>query len=732
MRAPRRLRVLVAAAIAASAGVATIVNAPPAAAAMTQRWDRQIAGARFHWSSPAVADVDGNGTNEVVATGLNGSVYVIEGDSSVRWEAKVGAAIASSAAVGDVDGDGANEVVTGYGDLDLSPRDGGIAVINHDGQIRCKFETNPQYGPRAVFNSPAIGDVDGDLRNDIVFGSFDHRVYVVNGNCGLMAFFDNTDTVWSAPALRDVDGDREQEIFIGADASASSVGLAHSGGYYRSLEFNGTGTLAQRWVRLSSETFQTGSAIADLNGDGRMEVVTGSGSDYCRNQGGRCADSNRLWVFDAATGGDVAGWTDRRLDAGHWMFLGAPAVGEVDGDGRLDVVAVGTRNGGGQVRAFLGNGQSWTFNSSDEVIGSPVIVDTTGGGAPEVVISAQAQVFVLDGPSGGIVQRGLAAGDRSQGLVHKSAAAAGVLAGAWTVVTTSFDPAAGAGNRGHVTAFTIPGPSSAPWPMHQKNARRLGNDPTDATPCKSGYWLVAADGGIFSFGSQAPFFGSTGAIRLNQPIVGMTSPPARQGYWFVARDGGIFTFGSLPFHGSMGGTPLNQPIVGMAARPQGDGYWLVAADGGIFAFGNAAFHGSMGGTPLNQPIVGMASTPTGRGYWLVARDGGIFAFGDATFFGSTGDIRLNQPIVGMSSSPSGRGYWFVAADGGIFTFGDAPFLGSIGNLRLNRPVVGMRATPDGRGYWFVATDGGIFSFGDAEFCGSRGGRPLNLPVIGMG
>jgi hypothetical protein len=38
----------------------------------------------------------------------------------------------------------------------------------------------------------------------------------------------------------------------------------------------------------------------------------------------------------------------------------------------------------------------------------------------------------------------------------------------------------------------------------------------------TGYWLVASDGGIFAFGT-APFYGSTGNIRLNQPIVGMAS-----------------------------------------------------------------------------------------------------------------------------------------------------------------------------------------------------------------
>ncbi|MCZ7527377.1 MAG: S8 family serine peptidase [Acidimicrobiia bacterium] len=85
---------------------------------------------------------------------------------------------------------------------------------------------------------------------------------------------------------------------------------------------------------------------------------------------------------------------------------------------------------------------------------------------------------------------------------------------------------------------------------------------------------------------------------------------------------GIFAFGDAGFFGSTGAIRLNQPIVGMAATPSGSGYWLVASDGGIFAFGDAGFFGSTGAIRLNQPIVGMAATPSGSGYWLVASDGG--------------------------------------------------------------------------------------------------------------
>jgi len=244
-----------------------------------------------------------------------------------------------------------------------------------------------------------------------------------------------------------------------------------------------------------------------------------------------------------------------------------------------------------------------------------------------------------------------------------------------------------------------------------------------------GYWLVAGDGGIFSFGDTA-FYGSTGGIALARPIVGMAATPDAYGYWLVAGDGGIFAFGDATFFGSTGGLPLASPIVGMAATPDGQGYWLVAADGGVFAYGDARFYGSLGGITLARPIVGMAATPDGQGYWLVAADGGVFAYGDAQFYGSTGGVALAQPIVGMATSADGLGYWLVAADGGVFAYGDAAFFGSTGGLTLARPIMGMAATVDGTGYWLVAADGGIFAFG-APFFGSTGGLTLVRPIVGM-
>ena len=200
------------------------------------------------------------------------------------------------------------------------------------------------------------------------------------------------------------------------------------------------------------------------------------------------------------------------------------------------------------------------------------------------------------------------------------------------------------------------------------------------------------------------------------------------GYWLLGRDGGVFTFGAAAFHGSTGGMRLNQPVVGMAATPTGNGYWLVASDGGIFTFGDATFHGSTGALHLKAPVVGMATTPTGNGYWLVASDGGIFTFGDATFHGSTGAMQLASPIVGMAPTATGGGYLLAGGDGGVFTFGEAQFPGSATDPGLATRVAAVEGVGDGM--LLATTTGEVVALGDARFCGSTKHLRLAAPIVG--
>ena len=108
-----------------------------------------------------------------------------------------------------------------------------------------------------------------------------------------------------------------------------------------------------------------------------------------------------------------------------------------------------------------------------------------------------------------------------------------------------------------------------------------------------------------------PFVTSGGAV----PASAAAAPAP--GYWMVASDGGIFAYGGAKFFGSTGAIKLNMPIVGMAATPSGNGYWLVASDGGIFSFGDAGLLRVHRGDQAEQADRGHGRDPDGEG--LLAR-----------------------------------------------------------------------------------------------------------------
>ena len=110
-----------------------------------------------------------------------------------------------------------------------------------------------------------------------------------------------------------------------------------------------------------------------------------------------------------------------------------------------------------------------------------------------------------------------------------------------------------------------------------------------------------APNSVVSFGGAS--LGMNALTDPRAPVVGIAATPSGDGYWMVASDGGIFSFGDAQFSGSEGGAQLNKPIVGMAATPDGKGYWLVAADGGVFSFGDA-----------NSPAQRVAPSSTSRSW----------------------------------------------------------------------------------------------------------------------
>ncbi len=496
------------------------------------------------------------------------------------------------------------------------------------------------------------------------------------------------------------------------DVSASSDG-AHGDIIFfqgRWYIFGGTSMAAPLWAALVADVDQgcspqsvagavNPSIYASGASAGFNDVTTGNNSLF----GGVNP------MFPAAAGYDLAtGWGSPRGPVLLGVLTGAaagcpsvtglsPASGPASGG--TQVVISGSGFGKSPTVAFGGasaavvahspNGTSVTVVAPPGAPGAAVVTVTNAaavGGGTSAATASSTYTYLAPHITDVTPAKGPASGGGSVAITGTGFIGVTAVTFGGVHATFTVNP------DGTITATVPPG---ADGTVDVVVRAVSGSSPTGAadryTYAVPGYWMVASDGGIFSFGA-ARFFGSAGNRVLGAPVVALSTAPDDRGYWMADSHGGVFSFGGAGFYGSAGAQALSRPVVGMAPAHDGGGYWLVASDGGIFAYGDAGYYGSTGNLALNKPIVGMAPTPDGRGYWLVASDGGIFAFGDAAFHGSTGSLTLNRPIVGMSVDLTGTGYWLVASDGGIFAFGSAPFYGSTGNITLNKPITGMAAT----------------------------------------
>jgi hypothetical protein len=115
-------------------------------------------------------------------------------------------------------------------------------------------------------------------------------------------------------------------------------------------------------------------------------------------------------------------------------------------------------------------------------------------------------------------------------------------------------------------------------------------------------------------------------MRLNQPIVGGVSTPSGRGYWFVAADGGVFSFGDARFHGSTGAMHLTQPICRHGIRNRRAG--LPPALGercGCTGFGSAKYYGSADRACQSVPAVAIATARYSSGYWIAFANAQAYA-----------------------------------------------------------------------------------------------------------
>lgn len=332
--------------------------------AYTSGWPRAIPN-RLSNESPAIADLDGDGSVEIVASegmrvcggaleggrcgGYGMMVYVWDtlGDLRPGWPRMPGSDNWLTApALADLDGDRTLEVIIGS-------VDGRVYAYHHNGELATGW---PQFTSAEIFNAPACGDVDGDGQAEVVACDNAGKVYAWRGDGSLLQGWPRAVLgAGASPLLADLSGDPALEVIV-ADASG------------RISAWGGDGSPMVGWPVDVGRSFLAAPAAGDLDNDGRIEIVAPA------------EDGLYMWRAD---GSPAPGWPQPGAMGSQGS---SPALADLDGDGKLEIIMAGRAGG---VRVYRYDGQvmpGWTGYEPLASRSSPVVGDMDGDDDPEVIV----------------------------------------------------------------------------------------------------------------------------------------------------------------------------------------------------------------------------------------------------------------------------------------------------------------------------------------------------------
>jgi hypothetical protein len=682
-----KLRFVALAVTLVAASLAATASAPASSAAtLTEKLHarRALTGAFTKgtveaYSTVAVGDVTGDGRPDAVVGGPDGHVAVWGMDGSLELDKNTGAgAVHASPALVDLDGDGRLDILVANtgGVLMAFTGSGADLFWAHDD---C---SQPLCG---VFATPTVADLDRDGRLDVVATSWDHQVHAWRLDGYELPGFPRFlfDTQWSSPAVADIDGDGWTEVVFFGDMGDYPTAPYPPGALLWIIRHDGS--VQPGFPRsVPGVPIWSSPAVVDLDGDGSLDIVAGTGTDAL-NYGS--AAGKRVHAFDRY-GNELRGWPV----ATNAQIMASPAVGDIDGDGRPDVVTIGED---GLVNAHRADGSLlWTScNMSNQppasachqiygTHGSAVIADVDGDGRQDVVADTEKAMHVLDGRTGVITA---SAPLDNRALPAAAAATVASIDGKATIFQHVVEDSNGngrtdAGDSDTVVSWTAGNAAGVAWPTFKQNNLRTGTvfdlsppqasvDPLAATSSSTrfnvawrgtdvgsgvaSYDIQVSDGGgpWLAWQSRTPatirafygFSGHTYGFRIRA-----TDRAGNVGDWSPTVSGAVaanatraqpFRAGySLSRTGDLGG--VSSPPQGFdrwgwnagrdaVALPGTAGGYVLDLYGGVHPYGRAPKLSTQAYWPNWDIARGIALNADGKGGYVLDGYGGLHAIGNA-------------------------------------------------------------------------------------------------------
>ncbi|MHC5111798.1 MAG: FG-GAP repeat domain-containing protein [Planctomycetota bacterium] len=247
--------------------------------------------------SVVAEDLDDDGRSELMVVTHHGELHAWNIDGSERFVLDVGGATYTAPSVGDIDGDRKPEVLWTVGSYTGNSQ---LWACHNDGTI---VEGFPVPGPdnRTFRVTPTLADLDGDKTLDVIVSArapgcdcgvqvFAYTYDVANASVAMIPGWPQTldEGVWStysSASVADLDGDGWPEVVMEA------AGNGPSGWVSKAYAWHADGQEVEGWANgvelpvpvSSAQTHGAGSpassaqpAIADINMDGRYEIVIGA------------------------------------------------------------------------------------------------------------------------------------------------------------------------------------------------------------------------------------------------------------------------------------------------------------------------------------------------------------------------------------------------------------------------------------------------------------------------